>query len=94
MPLTYYVDDARDVLCKQYQVLPEKVKKSELEPEVYDVIRERIMFPLLASVGQFTKETELSQTRTVNEAEFRHDWDSLFFHLYVSGQERISHNVM
>lgn len=92
--MTQFLDDERKTLCCQYELLPEDVKTSPLELEVYDVLRDRFVFVLLASIGQHTRHAKLAKTRTVNEAEARHDWDGLLFHMYVGGPERLSPNIL
>lgn len=61
---------------------------------VSEIVRAKLLVILLACAGQHTVPTKLAGIRAIKEAEARHDWDNLLFHLYVDRNDQISPHVL
>ncbi|KAJ6490613.1 hypothetical protein C8R47DRAFT_1214905 [Mycena vitilis] len=82
---------ARDVLVKQV-VEQQAAAQPTLSTEHQEIVSGRLSVLLFATLGAYTLAAK-SQTLTLYEAEFRHDWDILLYCFYHGSKTGISPSV-
>lgn len=69
--------ETRDVLCRQYNELPESLRERKLDDELSASVEHNLIMCLYFSMSSQERITVASKHSDVNEAEARRGWDGL-----------------